>query len=47
MGSKPLHPLSHQHKGVEVCREKESQRPESVWEDQSTAVQRLLERYLH
>ena len=26
---------------------KELQRQESVWEDQSTAVQRLLERYLH
>ena len=26
---------------------KEPQRQESVWEDQSTAVQRLLERYLH
>ena len=39
---KPLHPLSHQHQEVEV-----RQRQESVWEDQSTAVQKLLEKYLH
>ena len=29
------------------CVEKKDQRQESVWEDQSTAVQRLLERYLY
>ena len=40
---KPLHPLSHQ-KCVE---EKEPQRPGSIWEVRSTAVQRLLGRYLH
>ena len=44
---KPLHPLSHQHQEVEVRRENEPQGPESIWEDQSTAVQKLLERYLH
>ena len=45
---KPLHPLSHQHKEVEVHRgKKEPQRQESVWEDHSTAVRKLLERYLH
>ena len=43
---KPLHPLSHQHQEVEVRREKEPQRQESVWEDQSTAVQKLLPRCL-
>ena len=37
---KPLQPLNHQHQEVEVRREK------GVWEDQSTAVQKLLERYL-
>ena len=43
----PLHPLNHKHKEVEVRREKEPQRPESSWEFRSSAVQRLLERYLH
>ena len=27
--------------------EEKPQRQESVWEDQSTAMQKLLERYLH
>ena len=44
---KPLHPQSHQHKEVGVRRERDPQRSESIWEVQSTAVQRLLERYLH
>ena len=44
---KPLHPLSYHHQEVEVRRERETQRQESVSEDQSTAVQRLLESYLH
>ena len=44
---KPLHPLNHQHQEVEVRREKEPQRQESVWEDQWTAVQKLHETYLH
>ena len=44
---KPLHPLNHQNKEVEVRREKEPQRVESIWEVRSAAVQRLLERYLH
>ena len=36
---KPFHPLSHQHRKVEVRREKkEPQRQESVWKNQSTAV---------
>ena len=36
---KPNHLLSHQHKELEVRRQKRDlQRPESVWADQSTAV---------
>ena len=34
-------------KGRKCVEKTEPQRPESVWEDQSTAVQKLLERYLH
>ena len=34
-------------RGSSASRKKEPQRPESVWEDSSTAVQRLHERYLH
>ena len=42
---KPLHLLSHQHKEVEVRREKKKpRRPESIWEVRSTAVQRLLKK---
>ena len=44
---KPFHPLNHQHKEVEGHRGKGPQRPESMWEVRSTAVQRLPERYLH
>ena len=43
--AKPIHPLSHQHQ--EVDEKKTASEQESVWEDQSTAVQKLLERYLH
>ena len=40
---KPLHPLSHQHQeGRSASRKKDPPRHESVWEVQSTAVQRLL-----
>ena len=34
------------HRGRSAS-QKESQEPESIWEFRSTAVQRLLERYLH
>ena len=44
---KPLHPRSSQHQEVEVRREKEPQRQKPVWEVQPTAVQKLLESYLH
>ena len=44
---KPLDPRSHQHQEVEVRREKEPQRQKPDWEVQPTAVQKLLERYLH
>ena len=43
---KPLHPLSHQRQEVDV-EKKEPQRQKPVWEVQPTAVQKLLERYLH
>ena len=39
---KPLHPLSHQHKEVEVRREKDPQRQKPVWEVQPTACKKLL-----
>ena len=43
-----LHLLNHQHKEVEVRREKKSLRGRSPTEKvRSTTVQRLLERYLH
>ena len=34
-------------RGRSASRKREPQRQESIWEDESTAVQRLLERYLH
>ena len=40
-------PLSHQHQKEEVRRETGASEAELVWEDQSTAVQRLREGYLH
>ena len=42
---KPLHTLNH--KNTKCVEKKEPWRPESIWEVRSTAVQRLLERYLH
>ena len=46
---KPCHPRSHQLQEVEVRREKGVSETEASlgWEDQSTAVQKLLEKYLH
>ena len=44
---KKLHPLSTNTKRKKCVEKKEPQRPEPVWEVQSTAVQRLLEKYGH
>ena len=45
---KPLHPLRPPTpRGRSASRKKEPQRQEPVWEVQPTAVQKLLERYLH
>ena len=44
---KPRRPLSHQYQEAEVRREKETSEAKLIWEVQPTAVQTLLERYLH